>query len=397
MVVRAKPGEQAPTSAVALDNELSQLALAGKGWAAVLRRLSAATGRPTRLIGVHGGVMAASASAEGGLDPPVVSALFTDHRRTMVVCSDGFRALAVPVVAGPRRVGALLMKAPVRREYRAMLDGACTAIAIEAVRRDVVAEATAERASRLIDELRFGSLRDPEEVSRAAERFGLALERPHAAAVFAYDGQNRRTWATALSWIEMPVRADGAAGWTVLSGDIGRELTRIRTRLEGMVGDSPVLGASGPVVVGVHETARSFREAELVLALLRKRPGEAEITHSSLGLAGLLLALPPERLRVFVEQHLGPILDRPELLDTLDAWLRHQGSRSAVAAALNLHRNSVGYRMSRVRALLGIDPLNASAALHLQSALVARTVLQAVHDEAGHPAPTATPHADATR
>ena len=70
------------------------------------------------------------------------------------------------------------------------------------------------------------------------------------------------------------------------------------------------------------------------------------------------------------------------LLETLDAWLRHQGSRSAVAEALNLHRNSVGYRMSRVRALLGIDPLNADAGLRLQSALVARTVLQAMNNGA---------------
>jgi hypothetical protein len=382
MVVRAKPVEPPLTAAADLDSELNQLALGGHGWAAVLRRLSAATGRPTRLIGVHGGVLAASATAEGGLDPPVVSALFAGDRPTTVVCSDGFRALAVPVVAGSRRVGALLMRAPVRREYRAVLAGACTAIAIEAVRRDAVAEATAERASRLIDELRFGSLRDREEVSRAAERFGLALERPHAAAVFAYHGQNRRTWATALSWIEMPVRADGAVGWTVLTGDISRELSRIRTRLEGMVGDSPVLGATGPVVVGVHETARSFREAELVFALLRQRAGEVEITHTSLGLAGLLLALPPERLRAFVQQHLGPILDRPDLLETLEAWLRYQGSRSAVAAALNLHRNSVGYRVGRVRSLLGVDPLDAGAALHLQAALVARTVLQAFTETA---------------
>jgi DNA-binding PucR family transcriptional regulator len=50
-----------------------------------------------------------------------------------------------------------------------------------------------------------------------------------------------------------------------------------------------------------------------------------------------------------------------------------------VADALNLHRNSVGYRMSRIRDRLGVDPLDAEAALRLQSALVARTVLLALH------------------
>jgi DNA-binding PucR family transcriptional regulator len=176
----------------------------------------------------------------------------------------------------------------------------------------------------------------------------------------------------------MPVRRDDNVGWTVLIGDVSHELTRIRTRLEGMVGDGPVLGATGPVVTGVKETARSFQEAETVLALLRQMPGRVEITHASLGLTGLLLAVGPERLQAFVDQHLGPILERPDLLDTLEAWLRCQGSRSAVADALNLHRNSVGYRMSRIRDRLGVDPLDAEAALRLQSALVARTVLLAL-------------------
>jgi hypothetical protein len=322
--------------------------------------------------------MASSASGDGGLEPGAVSALFVAGEPTSVVCADGWPATAVTVIAGSRRVGALLMEEPVRGPQQALLDAARTAIAIEAVRRDAMAEAGAERASRLIDELRFGSLRDPDEVSRAAERFGLGLDRPHAAAVFAYGGPNRRTWATALSWIEMPVRRDDNVGWTVLIGDVSHELTRIRTRLEGMVGDGPVLGATGPVVTGVKETARSFQEAETVLALLRQMPGRVEITHASLGLTGLLLAVGPERLQAFVDQHLGPILERPDLLDTLEAWLRCQGSRSAVADALNLHRNSVGYRMSRIRDRLGVDPLDAEAALRLQSALVARTVLLAL-------------------
>jgi hypothetical protein len=359
--------------------ELSQLALAGKGWAAILRRLTDACGRETRFIGVHGGVMAASGSGDGGLEPAAVSALFAAGTPTSVVCADGWPAVGVAVIAGSRRVGALLMEEPINGSRPSMLEAARTAIAIEAVRRDAMAEARAERASRLIDELRFGSLRDPDEVSRAAERFGLALDRPHAAAVFAYDGLNRRTWATALSWIEMPVRDEGALGWTVLLGDVDHELTRIRTRLEGMVGDEPVLGATGPIVTGVKETARSFQEAETVLALLRHMPGRMEVTHASLGLTGLLLAVGPDRLQAFVNQHLGPILDRPDLLDTLESWLRCRGSRSAVADALNLHRNSVGYRMSRIRDRLGVDPLDAEAALRLQSALVARTVLLALH------------------
>jgi sugar diacid utilization regulator len=253
-------------------------------------------------------------------------------------------------------------------------------VCIEAVRRDAEAATRAESASRLIDEVRFGLLRDPGEVARAAERFSVALGRPHVAAAFAYDGANERTWATALSWIETPVRQDRGLGWTILAAD-ERELTRIRTRLQGMVGDdAQVLAACGSVVDDVHDTARSFFEAEAALALLRRGGRGVELRFSTLGLAGVLLSVPRERLRAFVDDQLGPILERADLLETLVAWLDTNGSRAAVAHRLDIHRNSVGYRMGRIRQLLACDPVEPATALQIQAALVAREML-AVLDE----------------
>src|SRR5690606_2590286 len=240
---------------------------------------------------------------------------------------------------------------------------------------DGAAAARAETASRVIDELRVGALRGTEELTRTATRFGLRLDEPHAAAVFSYDGPNRRTWSTALSWLEMPVRQENDKGWTVLAGDLRREISRIRVRLQGMVGDGTVLAATGPTVTDPRETARSFRDAEIVLGLLRRRPGETELLHSDLGLAQLLLAVPPEHLRAFVEQQLGPILDRPELILTLDAWLATRGSRATVAELLHLHRNSVGYRVGQLRQLLGADPLDPETSHRLRAALTARDLL----------------------
>jgi sugar diacid utilization regulator len=284
-------------------------------------------------------------------------------------------------------VGLLLLAEPVPEVVLPYLAASATAVAIEAVRRDAAAAARAETAGRFIDDLRYGA--PIGEVTRAAERFGLRLDQPHAAAVFAYDGPNRRTWSTALSWLEMPVRQEDTEGWTVLSGDIAREVTRIRTRLQGMVGDVTVLAAAGPEVADPGGTARSFREAEVVLRLLRRRPGEAELLYSSLGLTQLLLSVPPERLRGFVEQQLGPILDRPELITTLDAWLAERGSRAAVADLLHLHRNSVGYRVGQIRQLLGADPLDPTTANSLRTALTARELLHVFSEksERGSPPP----------
>lgn len=357
------------------------MALAGKGWPAMIAHLADATDRAARLVGVHGGVLASSDGSDAGMPAGDVASLFGEGADEVAVCTDGFKARAATLHAGPRRVGVLLLEEPAEVE---LLAAATVALSIEAVRRDADARARAESASRLIDEIRYGSLRDPDEISRAAERFGLVLHRPHAAAVFAYDGPNARTWATALSWIEMPSRQEEGLGWTVLTGDVEAELRRIRTRLQGMVGtDAPVLAAAGPVVTGVRDTARSFYEAQIVLALLRRDGGRSrELTHAALGVGGLLLSVAPDRLRTFVGQQLGPLLDRPDLLETLDAWLATNGSRAAVAHRLNMHRNSVGYRIGRARELLGVDPLDPAATLHLQAALVARRLLDAV-EEAG--------------
>lgn len=364
-----------PISAEDFARKLNELALGGDGWRSILTAIAEQTGKAVRLIGVHGGVFFATDGGDATMSPAEVAHVFAEPEPVTVNLEDGWSARALAVWAGQRRVGLLLMAEPVDDRTLALLKASSTAVAIEAVRRDAAAAARAETASRLIDELRFGALRGTEELTRTATRFGLRLNEPHAAAVFSYDGPNRRTWATALSWLEMPVRQENDKGWTVLAGDLRREIRRIRIRLQGMVGDGTVLAATGPTVADPRETARSFRDAEIVLGLLRRRTGETELLHSDLGLAQLLLAVPPEHLKAFVEQQLGPILDRPELILTLDAWLATRGSRATVAELLHLHRNSVGYRVGQLRQLLGSDPLDPETSHRLRAALTARDLL----------------------
>jgi DNA-binding PucR family transcriptional regulator len=380
-----------------LREELEQLALSGEGFAALLRRLSVATGRVVRLIAVHGGLLAtsedgvappaasqpasgvpASESLARGLEPVVAREALADERPKTVEATDGMRAVALPLHAGPRRVGLLLVEAPIDDTLLTLARAATVPLAIEAVRRDAEATARAESAVRLVEELRFGTFRNAEQLVRAAQRFGLQLDQPHAAAVFAYDGTNTRTWHTAIHWIEMPVYEDEGQAWTVLAGNVGNELRRIRARIEGIVGDAPVLAASGPLVSTPPATAWSFREAEMALALLRNRDTETVLAYDELGLPSLLLSVPVERLQAFVDAALGPILDRPELVETLRAWYASNGSRAGVADRLGIHRNSVGYRIGRIRELLGADPLNPDTARALQAALDAQEVATAL-------------------
>lgn len=77
-------------------------------------------------------------------------------------------------------------------------------------------------------------------------------------------------------------------------------------------------------------------------------------------LATLALRGEPSALAVLTRRRLAPFDDIPpsqreQLLTTLGSWLRHWGARSAVAAELYIHPQTVSHRIRRVRRLLGDD------------------------------------------
>ncbi|MFF0453815.1 PucR family transcriptional regulator [Nocardia africana] len=76
-------------------------------------------------------------------------------------------------------------------------------------------------------------------------------------------------------------------------------------------------------------------------------------------------------------EHLGSLLDpldeHPELLETLQLHITHNMNRQRTARLLNVHINTVDYRLKRIGQLTGFDTTQASGLWHLRSALVAHT------------------------
>ncbi|WP_181359094.1 PucR family transcriptional regulator [Streptomyces sporangiiformans] len=68
----------------------------------------------------------------------------------------------------------------------------------------------------------------------------------------------------------------------------------------------------------------------------------------------------------------------PDLLVTLDAYYRHDMHRGATAAALNVHRRTLDYRLRRVRELTGIDP-GSTRGVRILSSVVTRRLSEAWH------------------
>jgi DNA-binding PucR family transcriptional regulator len=128
-----------------------------------------------------------------------------------------------------------------------------------------------------------------------------------------------------------------------------------------------------PVTSATRRTAllRALREAGAVVgparpwtevrasyrrALRAQRLGLAADTE--VHLAELVRTADPDALRDLRARVLAPLDDVREasaakLADTLAAWLRHQGRRDDVAAALFVHPQTVRYRMGQLRDLYG--------------------------------------------
>ena len=77
-------------------------------------------------------------------------------------------------------------------------------------------------------------------------------------------------------------------------------------------------------------------------------------------------------MQSFAEQMIGPLADydrshRSSLVQTIDAYFKHNGNVSQTAESLYIHRNTLLYRIERIKKLTGcdLDQEDLRLALHL--------------------------------
>ena len=140
-------------------------------------------------------------------------------------------------------------------------------------------------------------------------------------------------------------------------------------------------GLSGPCQEPV-EIARAYSQARRTIETARRlgRRGQV-VAFEELGIHRLLLEVPDlGELRAFAEEVLGPLAaherkHRSGYLRTLAVYFRQNGSLQRAARELQVHPNTVTYRLNRVEALTGLeldryqDRLMAQVALEIMEAL----------------------------
>lgn len=208
------------------------------------------------------------------------------------------------------------------------------------------------------------------ELHALAHAIGWRADRP--VAVLAFRQERMERVAARLAADVLLARVDGTGYALVPDPDGPGRGAALRARLRD------VRAALGPTVE-LTAAAESARWARLALAL--GSPGGARAAPALVVAAehrvDLLLLCAPALAGQLAEELLAPLDEAPEatrerLLETLAAWLRHQGAASPAGEELHVHAQTVRYRVAQLRDLLGERLDDAEGRLELELALRAR-------------------------
>ncbi len=386
--------------ATAVDEKLSDLVLAGRSLTDLTTTLTELLGRPCALFLPDGRPVAAAApeaSPEASVPrllEPAVAAL--PEVREALAANDGSRAFVVgPVpaagllhrhVVAPIMLGDELWGRLAVMEHKTRFTGgdvvairrAATLIALQVSSERKAAEADWNAGASLAAEL-LGGGSDATTARRRADRLGVRLDAERLVVAIGSrsgseaDAPDFRAVASAFER-EAP---ELTAHVTTLEGGVAalvevpagvdpREFVMIeRDRFEkirlSLTGARRLIAGVSAVRSGPEGYRLAHREARQVVECVRRYSpvdGPALFTADELGVGALLLSSSDsEAMATFAEQTVGELVlenSKADLLTTLCSFFENMGSIRGSAAALEVHENTIRYRLSRIEELTGL-------------------------------------------
>jgi sugar diacid utilization regulator len=371
-----------------IHDRLTRVAVEGEGQAGIARALHEVTGYTTLVEDRHGNVRASAgnASEHHAKDAPA--------RREELIA----RALAAGapirdrdrlfVVAGPdeQPVGVIALVDPERtagETERVALEHAATVLSVELARLRSVEEIELRLRGDLAELLLSGA--DEESAFTRAQLQGYDLARPHRVAVIEVDEPDEEV-ADALFQAVRRAARDSASDALLVQRGRGVVVLAEEHQSWAALRDAVLERLGGGrrrVAFGVGRTCghprdlpRSHREAQLALRVRRVVGRDAPITQfDDLGIFGLLSDIDDAAaVERFAREWLGSLLayderHHAELVATLARYLERGGSSVNTANALSVHRNTLKYRLRRVREVSGHDLNDPETLFNLQLAV----------------------------
>jgi purine catabolism regulator len=331
-------------------------------------------------------------------DPRVAGAKATSPLR-LAPHDDGVEALLVPLSLRGTPAGYLALggEETISELDLRIAERAARVLGIELAKQRAVTEAQLRLQGDFLEDLLSGGYPSEEAMLARARWMGHDLTRPHVVLALAVDEppptatvESRRMRAADIVRTEVMRVAAGAlvreqqgafdvAIPQATPPDHAASLAlaeRVREQLERVLVGATVTVGVGRSHPGVRGLARAYREAEQALAVARALLGGGQTIHfEGLGVQRLLFQLRdnPE-LASFYEDMLGRLQAHDErqgaeLVSTLEAFFDCHGNHVRTAQRLHLHRNTLLYRLDRVRQVLGVDLDDPEMRLALQVAL----------------------------
>ncbi|MBQ2391246.1 MAG: helix-turn-helix domain-containing protein [Clostridia bacterium] len=137
----------------------------------------------------------------------------------------------------------------------------------------------------------------------------------------------------------------------------------------------------GTIVEGIRELAKSFKEARIALEVGKVFDTETTIiSYENLGIARLIYQLPTTLCETFLHEvfKLGSIesLDQ-ETLFTIQKFFENNLNVSETSRKLFVHRNTLVYRLEKIKKLTGLDLREFEHAIVFKIALMVKKYLSA--------------------
>ncbi|MEV5749136.1 helix-turn-helix domain-containing protein [Actinoallomurus sp. NPDC052308] len=165
--------------------------------------------------------------------------------------------------------------------------------------------------------------------------------------------------------------------------------------LDSIAGSDRTLAGVGGARTDLPDARHSWREARLAVRATRAEPRLGPVAcWDGLG-AYRLIAAPPMATPTAppADPALLPLLEpaRADLLRTAETYLDHAGHAQRTAEALSVHRQTLYYRLSRIKTLTGLDLDSGADRLLLHLAIKTFRLATAPEDpaNAGEPGPAA--------
>ena len=270
------------------------------------------------------------------------------------------------------------------------LDHARKVCALELIKRQAVSDAEQRlKADFLAELLRGNPNRLPAQLERAAA-LGIDESRLHTVAVVEIESESAEhsppAWhaieqSLALRNVKFLAKQGLGATLVLIEHDGGDDLCRLMQEAAANVsGRQTVRIGLGEAKNDLELLSDSTREAYVAARF-------GSVLHEYAGVAAYA-DLAPYRLFIDMQQQgmdlsayfrdtLAPLLDKPQLLKTLDMLLWNNMNLKFTAEALYIHRHTLKYRLQKIERETGHELTNPHQRFELQTALIAYKVQEA--------------------